>query len=172
MTTKKVLSFENILRRRCVFLVMAVFVLLSGCQQNSRENDVVEVESMLRDEVIYANQFLMYGEINSAEYEGFISSFDALDIVLKKTEQCKEILFLTEKPDTVERGVIAFYSGENTPRVIEALNSYAKIDGVDPKKYGLSDPVTLDDVLSKRTEVREMLAVFSPETRAHIYRPS
>jgi hypothetical protein len=66
-------------------------------------------------------------------------------------------------------GVLAFYPTNATINFVDALTKCAEYDGLDLTEYGLSNPVTLDDVLNKRDEVRNFLKAVEPSTLGELW---
>jgi hypothetical protein len=68
----------------------------------------------------------------------------------------REILWLEELPAEVEDDVMVFYSTEKTAVLADNLTQVAKADGLDLAAYGLSDPITVQDMLTKHDAIEKV----------------
>jgi hypothetical protein len=143
------------LKRRTRFYLNAIIALcvllfsLSACgiSEEDWSNEIT-------DEYNYAGLFWM--EDNMMDTIGYDGVRDLID---NNPKEIKKIVFLSTDPDDeLENGTLAFYPSTATADLVDALLLCADRDGLDLASYGLSNPVTLDDVLNKRFEVRKFIA--------------
>ena len=69
----------------------------------------------------------------------------------------KEILFVLEKPETEDSDHIVIFPTDHTEIFLEHYNKYIIRESVDLTAYGLSYPLTMEDILYKRDEMKALM---------------
>jgi hypothetical protein len=113
----------------------------------------------LSQELNYSELFWMKNSATDQMY-----SSELMDIIEKDPKKIRELVYLTAKPTVNDMSIIAFYPSNATSTFVDILTACAKQDKLDLVDYGLSDPVTLDEVLNKREEVRRLYKDIHPYT--------
>jgi hypothetical protein len=78
------------------------------------------------------------------------------DIMEDTRYRYDDIIFTDMIPDDDMNDDLVFYTSQYTGDFVAALNICIEADELDPIEYGLSSPVTLNDVLNKRDEVSRL----------------
>ena len=69
----------------------------------------------------------------------------------------KEILFVLEKPAIEDPDHIAIFPTDHTEIFLEHYNRYLRRENVDLNPYGLSYPLTMEDLLYKRDKIKALM---------------
>jgi hypothetical protein len=99
-----------------------------------------------------------------------MTTIEVIDIIENNPQSIKEIIYLDSAPEEdLDKSVMAFYPSGATLQFVDVLTLCAERDGIDLSTYGLSHPVTLDEVLNKRDEVWQLIGDFNEDTRRELW---
>jgi hypothetical protein len=142
---------------KCLAFICVIAVsmsMLSSCGKSTEE-----WQDEIYDEISYSGFFWMDSNM----------TVDELRYSLDNPKTIKEIVYLAEPPtEELEEGILAFYLTNASFEFVGDLTLCAEQDNLDLAAYGLSNPITLDEVLNKRQEVSRLIADIKPQTLAEL----
>jgi hypothetical protein len=142
------------------YFVLSI-VLLCGMWIISCGNIAEDWRGEIRKEINYAGYFWMHDN----QYVGELG-----EIIDNDPKKIKEIIYFDAAPtDELDKSILAFYPSGATLQFVDVLTLCAERDGIDLATYGLSHPVTLDEVLNKRDEVWQLIGDLDEETRSELW---
>jgi hypothetical protein len=150
----------NMIRRYKYLILIVCIVILCGALFLSCGKNANEWRSEIQEELYYAGFFWMHDNLTDQR-----NLDEVKDIIEDNPKKFKEIIYLDSAPEeNLDKSIIAFYPSGATMQFVNALMLCAERDGIDVVTYGLSNPVTLDEVLNKREEVWQLIDDFNQDT--------
>jgi hypothetical protein len=138
-------------------IILLSIILLAGIWFFVDQAKLDERKAIVAREADYASLFWM--ENNKTNI-----TLDFNEMMRNTRYQYDEIIFTDEMPGNGMNDDIVFFPSQYTGDFVIALNLCIESDGLDPADYGLPSPVTLEDVLTKRIEVKTIFNEFTNET--------
>lgn len=127
-----------------IFLVLAYMLI-----QNNQASQLAETEkiSILQD-LQYAERLSMASNVNTFSIE---------PAIMDGSSKYNEVIFCAEPPEEMADNVIYLYPDAQTQQILEKLNNYIEYGKINPAKYGLASPITMEDILTKPDQVTLLL---------------
>jgi hypothetical protein len=152
--------------KRYKYLILIVcVVILCGALLLSCGKSADEWRGSIRKELNYAGYFWMNNSLTDQMLPSALGK-----IIDDDPKSIMEIIYLDGAPEEdLDKSVMAFYPSGATLQFVDVLTLCAERDGIDLATYGLSHPVTLDEVLNKRDEVWQLIGDFNEETRSELW---
>jgi hypothetical protein len=144
-------------RWKQIIIIFLVIVLLGGIWFFVDQTKLDERRAIVAREFDYASLFWMENNRSSV-----IHIFN--ELMENNRYRYNEIIFTDQIPSEDKNDDLVFYTSQYTGDFVTALNLCIEADGLNPADYGLPSPVTLEDVLTKRIEVKTIFNEFTNET--------
>jgi hypothetical protein len=141
-------------------IVLLCAIFLSSCGQSDEE-----WKKEIYWERSYAGFFWMGDSFTDEMYPEEMAK-----IIDNDPKSIKKIVYLdTDSAGEFDKSIMAFYPTNASLEFVGILTLCAEQDKLDLSEYGLSNPVTLDEVLTKRQEVSKLIEDIKDKTLGELW---
>jgi hypothetical protein len=140
------------IKRKAIIILMLACLVLSGCSYHSKE-ETQEQQYLMIKSITYASTFQMVN--NKIDKKSYNKLYEVLD---EDIFTYKDVVFLDRAPLEKEFAddVLVFYPSEETYERLDELTEVAINKKIDLSEFGLSTPLTIDDVLNSPVKMRNL----------------
>lgn len=150
------------IKHKKTLMVIVVLFLTAVCvtagfkywsYQEKVKEEIREEDLMLEKlrDIQYAEDFGMLSDNN------LLYRTDYRELFQEEGYKGKEIIFVLEEPAIKDEEHLVIYLTDHTEIYLENYNEYISRENINLAQFGLTYPITMEDICSKRDEIRELM---------------